>query len=106
MAVTSLALWAIRPGKLAEFSANVATAKAIHTRLGGTVRVRQVMFGGPSSQQMAYSIEVPDMAAFATFSDKMAADPEWVKFWTTVGNNPDPSATLVQQSLAQDVPGL
>lgn len=106
MAVTSLTLWAVRPGKAAEFAANAASAKAIHTRLGGTVRVHQILFGGPSSQQFAYSIEVADMTAFATFSDKMAADGEWQKFWTGIAAQPDPSATLVSQSLAQDVSGL
>ncbi len=106
MTVTSLTLWAVRPGKAAEFAANVAQAKAIHTRLGGSVRVHQILFGGPSSQQFAYSIEVPDMTAFAVFSDKMAADEEWQKFWNGIGARPDPSATLVTQSLAQDVPGL
>jgi hypothetical protein len=106
MAVTSLSLWAVRPGKAAEFAANIAQAKAIHTRLGGSVRVRQILFGGPSSQQFAYAIEVPDMTAFANFSDKLASDAEWQKFWTGIGAQPDPSATLVSQSLAQDVPGL
>jgi hypothetical protein len=106
MAVTSLAVWAVRPGKAAEFAANVAKAKAIHTRLGGTVRLRQILFGGPSAQQMAYSIEVADMTAFAAFSDKMAADSEWQAFWGSLATNADPSATLVQQSLAQDVAGF
>ena len=106
MAVTSLTLWAVRPGKAAEFAANVAQAKAIHTRLGGTVRVRQILFGGPSSHQFAYSIEVADMTAFAKFSDGMASDAEWQKFWMGVSAQPDPSATLVSQSLAQDVPGF
>ncbi len=46
------------------------------------------------------------MTAFANFSDKLASDAEWQKFWTGIGAQPDPSATLVSQSLAQDVPGL
>ena len=88
-----------------EFLASAAKAKAIHERLGGKVRLRQIVFGGPSSQQFAYTIEYADMKAFAAFSDKMQSDPEWLAFWTAA-NNTDPTATLVSQSLATDVPGF
>lgn len=105
MSVSSVVIWATRPGRAPEFLATAAKAKSIHERLGGKVRLRQILFGGPSSQQFAYSIEFADMTAFATFSDKMQADPEWNALWTAA-NTSDPTATLVSQSLAADVPGF
>ena len=105
MAVTSVTIWATRPGRAIDFVASAAQAKAIHERLGGKVRLMQITFGGPTSQQFVYTVEVPDMTAFAAFSDKMNGDAEWNTFWTAA-NNPDPTATLVSQSLLTDLRGF
>ena len=53
MAVASIATWRPRDGKLAEFMANVTTAKKIHERLGGKVRVWQSQFG-PQTMTLGY----------------------------------------------------
>jgi hypothetical protein len=105
MAVSTVAIWVARPGRAGEFLASAAKAKAIHERLGGKVRLRQIVMGGPNAQQFVYTIEHANMAAFATFSDKFQADKEWTALWTAA-NSTDPTATLVSHSLTTDVPGF
>lgn len=56
------------------------------------------------SGNIAYINEVVDMTAFAAFSDKLNADPEWQEFWAAAQANP--SATLVSRTLATEVPGF
>ncbi len=104
MAVTGMTIWAINPGRGADFLKQAAKAKAIHERLGSRVRLFQIQFGGPSSGQIAYVNEVDNMAAFGAFSDKLESDPEWQEFWAGAQNNP--SATLVSRSLATEMPGF
>ncbi|MEP6659423.1 MAG: hypothetical protein ABJD24_05860 [Acidimicrobiales bacterium] len=96
-------MWRPRDGKLGEFMGNAAEAKKIHERLGGKVRVSQTLFGG-QPMTVVYVIEHQDMTAFAKFSDKMSADTEWQKFWTSAMASP--SADFLQSSLLQEIDGL
>lgn len=103
MAVASISTWRPRDGKLNAFMENITQAKKIHERLGGKVRVWQTLFGG-QTMTLGYVIEHNDMAEFAKFSDKMAADTEWQEFWMNALANP--SADFLQNSLVQEVPGI
>jgi len=102
MAVAQVFQFQINPGKNQEFNAQVAEAKKIQERLGGRVRVWQATMAGPNSGFISYVIEHDNLAAFATFSDKLAADADWLAFVAkTFGANP--SARVVAGSLANEV---
>ncbi|MDP9238220.1 MAG: hypothetical protein M3P30_12635 [Chloroflexota bacterium] len=80
MAVATVVRFAINPGKNQEFMALAAEAKKIHERLGGKVRIWNATLAGPDSGNVSYVIEHANIAAYASFSDKMGADAEWLKF--------------------------
>ena len=60
-------------------------------------------FAGPSSNMVSYAIEHENAEAQGAFSDKLGSDPEWQEFWQGV-NTADPSADMVSNSLAVEVP--
>lgn len=101
MAMMTAATWQALPGKLPDFMANIAAAKAIHTRLGGKVRIGITQFGGTPSS-VVYTIEHADWNAFGAFGAKMADDADWQKFWA--GATGDPTAQLVSHAVSVDVP--
>ena len=80
MAVATVTRFQVNPGRNADFMALVAEAKKIHARLGATVRVWNATLAGADSGTVSYVIEHKDIAAYASFSDKLAADAEWQKF--------------------------
>lgn len=100
-AVASISLWRPLDGKLQEFVKRVATAKKIHERLGGKVRVWQNNFGG-QPMSVGYVVEHDGWAAFGKFAEKMEADAEWQKFWADALSHP--AATLLQNSIAVEMP--
>lgn len=104
MAVTSMVVWEINPGRGGEFLQQCAQAKAIHERLGSRVRLVQILFGGPMSGNVAYVNEFDDWTGFAAFSDQMGTDAEWLQFWASAQVNP--SARLVSRTLGTTVPGF
>ena len=104
MAVGTVTIWSVHPGRTADFLKNAAAAKGIHERLGGKVRLRQIVYGGPNSGQFVYTIEHTDMTAFAAFSDKLNANAEWLAHVAATGANT--TAALVSHSLTRDVPGF
>jgi hypothetical protein len=103
MTVVNVSQWQVNPGKAAAFMENVATAKAIHERLGASVRVYQASLAGPNAQSISYVIEHADHAAFGAFTDKQAADAEWQTFLVEVLGSADPTGVLVSNSLATEV---
>ncbi|MGI9578226.1 MAG: NIPSNAP family protein [Microthrixaceae bacterium] len=105
MAVATVVQWKINPQQVAKFTEQVATAKGIHERLGGEVRVWTNMIGG-EPQTVNYIIQHADMAAFAKFSDAMAADDEWQAFWLAALTSPDQTATMLGNALMQEMPGV
>lgn len=102
-AVTMVSIWRPRDKRLSDFATNVAKAKKIQQRLGGTVRVWQSNFGG-QPLSFVYTVEVGSWKAFGDFGEKMQSDPEWQKFWTEALANP--SADLLQNSVISEAPGL
>ena len=102
MAVAQIVQFRINPGKNQEFNAQVAEAKGHHERLGGRVRVWQATAAGPNSGIVSYVIEHKDLAAFATFSDKLAADAQWLAFVAKIFTA-NPSGTLVSSGLANEI---
>jgi hypothetical protein len=103
MAVIQVSQFRVVPGKFQEFTANVAKAKKIHERLGGQVRVWTALIAGPNSGLVSYVIEHKDMAGFATFSDKLAADSEWQQFVVNVLQRADPSGLFQGTALANEM---
>ena len=102
-AVATVATWRPRDGKLQEFFAKVATAKKIHERLGGKVRVWQTAIGG-QPMAVGYVIEHASWVEFGKFGEKMEKDTEWQSFWMDALSRP--SADLIQNSVVVEPPGL
>lgn len=94
--------WRPRPGKLAAFLGACATAKRIHTRLGGEVRLRANQFGG-TPLSYVYTIEVAGWEAMGAFGAAMDGDDEWRAFWAAASAEPsadlDASAIVVEADL-------
>lgn len=101
MAVVAVTSWRIHPGRGQDFLSTVSAAKKIHERLGGRVRVVQAG-PGPRPLTVAYIIEVDDMVKYGEFVEKLNSDAEWQTLWTAAQSNP--SAELVEQGIAQDLP--
>jgi hypothetical protein len=102
-AIAQVATWRARDGHLQEFIAKVATAKKIHERLGGKVRVWQSMIGG-QPMTLGYVIEHAGWADFGKFGEKLEKDGEWQTFWSDALAHP--TADLIQNSLVTEAPGL
>ena len=103
MAVAQVARFRIVPGRNEEFIKNVAAAKKIHERLGGRVRVWTAVAAGPNTGIVSYFIEHDDLAAYADFAAKSAADPEWMEFAAKVLQRADPSGLLQGASLVNEI---
>ena len=102
MAVAQVFQFRINPGRNQEFNAQVAEAKGHAERLGARVRVWQATMAGPNTGLVSYVIEHKDMAAFATFADKLAADSGWQAFVAKIFTA-NPTATAISAALANEV---
>ncbi|MAM80448.1 MAG: hypothetical protein CMP89_06805 [Gammaproteobacteria bacterium] len=81
--------WDVQQGKTPEFLALCQQSKVIHERLGASV--------GMNVDELAnvhYEMSFESWAAYGEFSQKLAADNEWQKFFTAA--NAKPTAELVK----------
>ncbi len=102
-AIAQVAMWRPRDGKLADFFAKVATAKKIHERLGGKVRVWQTAIGG-QPMTITYVMEHASWVEFGKFGEKLEKDTEWQSFWTdAIGH---PTGDLIQSSVVTEASGF
>jgi len=100
-AITVVAVWRPRDGRVQEFSAKVVTAKKIHERLGAKVRVHQSAIGGEPNA-VHYVMEHASREDFGKFGEEMAADSEWLQFWGDAAT--DPTADLLQNFAVNELP--
>jgi hypothetical protein len=98
--IMSVATWRPNAGRQQDFLAAVTAAKAIHTRLGGEVRVGLTQFGGAPST-IVYALRFADWAAFGAFSTRLETDEEWQTLWSRAGA--DPSAQLISHVVSSEV---
>lgn len=103
VAVAQVAQFRIVQGKNQEFNANVATAKKIHERHGARVRVWQGVFAGENTGLVSYVIEHNDLAAYASFAQKLAADSEWLEFAAKTLQSGNPTGTFLSAVLANEI---
>ena len=103
VAVAQVAQFRIIQGKNQEFNANVAEAKKIHERHGGRVRVWQATAAGPNTGLVSYVIEHDDLAAYASFAAKLAADSEWLAFAGKTLQSANPTGALISATLATEI---
>ncbi len=103
MALLQVAQFRVTPGKTQEFNGNVAKAKKIHERLGAQVRVWAAIAAGPNTGLVTYSIQHNDFAAFGSFAEKLAADPEWQQFVAGVIQSADPAGVLQSAALLNEI---
>jgi hypothetical protein len=103
MAVRSISIFQIKPGRRQEFLKNAASAKKHLTRLGARFRMGESTIAGPNSGSIIAALEFKDIAAFAAFTAKAAGDKKWQAFQAKVAFGPDPATTLVSRSLVTDI---
>ncbi len=103
MAVAQVFQFRIVQGKNQEFNANVAEAKKIQERLGGRVRVWQATMAGQNTGLVSYVIEHDDMAAFASFSQKIGTDADWLAFAAKTLGGTNPTGALLSAVLANEI---
>ncbi len=103
MAVRSISIFQIRPGRRQEFLKNATEAKRNLTRLGASFRIAETTLGGPNTGSVIVALEFKDIAAFAAFTVKAQKDAKWQAFQTKVNGGPDPATTLVSRSLITDI---
>ncbi|MGB2694820.1 MAG: hypothetical protein WBD55_06480 [Dehalococcoidia bacterium] len=103
MAVAQVFQFRIVQGKNQEFGTQVAEAKKIQERHGGRVRVWQGTMAGPNTGLVSYVVEHDDLAAFATFNQKLAADAEWVAFAAKTLLSGNPTGNLISATLANEI---
>jgi hypothetical protein len=101
MAVATVNTFRPLPARAQDFLAACSEAKKIHERLGGRVRIWRSRIGG-EPLAIGYVVEHDDLARFAEFSSKLESDQEWQALWARAGT--DPSATMIQSSLIDEVP--
>ena len=103
MAVRSITIFQIKPGRRQEFLKNAALAKKHLTRLGASFRMAESTIAGPNSGSIIAALEFKDIVAFAAFTAKAAGDKKWQAFQAKVALGPDPATTLVSRSLVTDI---
>ena len=103
MAVVQAIQFRIVQGKNQEFTANVAEAKKIQERLGGRVRVWQGTMAGPNTGLVTYTIEHDDLAAYASFTQKLQADSDWQAFAARTLGSANPTGNLISAALATEI---
>ena len=101
MAVLVVATFRALPGKNREFLDDIAEAKKHHERLGGSVRTWSATIAGENSNNVVYGIEHADIVAYANFTQKVAADADFLAFTQKIGANP--SGTRVSTSLLTEI---
>ena len=102
-AVANVNIWRAKEGRAQDFIAKVATAKKIHERLGGRVRVWQTAIGG-RAQTIGYVVEHASWEEFGKFGAAMEGDNEWQQFWADALL--DPTAEILESSVIAEIPGL
>jgi hypothetical protein len=88
--------WRARPGRLADFVANVMTSVPHMERMGGQARAMQSVVGA-YPMTMLISTTFADLDAYGAYSDKLAGDEQWQAFWT--GAMADPTADLIRSGV-------
>jgi hypothetical protein len=102
-AVSHVNTWRPANGKALEMLEAMGKAKAIHERLGATVYVSQCT-AGDQAGTIAYMTVFPSGTAFGQFVDALAADVEWLTFWSETSANG--SGDFVTGSLFQGLMGF
>ena len=85
--------WRARPGRLADFVANVVTSVPHTERMGGLTRTMQSVIGA-HPMSMLITTTFADLDAYGAYADKLAGDEQWQAFWA--GAMADPSGDLIR----------
>jgi hypothetical protein len=88
--------WRARPGRLADFVANVVTSVPHTVRMGGLTRTMQSVIGA-HPMTMLITTTFADLDAYGAYSDKLADDAQWQEFWA--GAMADPSGDLIRSGV-------
>ena len=103
MAVRSVSIFQLHPGKRQQFLKDAAEAKNILERLGAGWRAAETTIGGPNTGNLIVALEFDDMAAFGAFTQKARGDSAWQAFQARTIGTTDPATTLVGRSLLTDI---
>ncbi len=102
MGVVLATQWQARPGRLADFMANVATSVPHMERMGGTPRTMQCLIGAHPMTALV-TTTFADLDAYGEYADKIATDDQWQSFWADA--LADPTAELVRTGVYVNISG-
>ncbi len=98
-AALNVTIWKPIPGKAAQMMEQAMAAKAIQEKLGATVTI-----GMENTGRMHYALGgFENWQAWAAFSAKLQASPDWAAWQQRVG--PDPAALQEENYLLDMLPG-
>lgn len=106
MAIVQIATWQPAPDRLLEVRQHMSEAKKIHERLGAAVSAAQALAAGTATNTISYVLWFESRKAWGTFADTLPADGQWQQFVKEVLSAPSPSARLISNVTAADVPGF
>jgi hypothetical protein len=99
MAVTSVNVFRVHPGRLNELLENLKTVKKVVERAGGTYSLRRQVYG-PQPNSIFAVAQYPDWSGLA----KVRSDPEIRQFMDRNRANTNPASEMVTSTILEDVP--
>lgn len=106
MAVFQATTWQVMPGRGPEVLDAFGQGKRIHERLGAKVFAAQPIAAGPTGPQLVYVMAFDNYASWARTLDALPADQEWLQLTAKYLNVPNPGATFVGTTVAEEIAGF
>ncbi len=94
--------WRAKPGRLADFAANVMASFPMIERMGGTPRAMQCVIGAHPMTTLV-TTTFADLDAYGAYTDTLQGDDEWQAFWGDA--MADPTADMVRSGLYLNISG-
>ena len=102
MTVLFQATWKVSTGRLAETLAALPKGAKLIEKHGASTRSFAATIGG-QPQSIVVIVECADLAAYATYSNSLNADPDWQKFLADHVLGTDPKVQLISTMLLTQV---
>lgn len=94
--------WRAKPGRIADFAANVIQSFPMIERMGGTPRAVQCVIGAYPMTTLV-TTTFADLDAYGAYTDAIGGDDEWQSFWAEA--MADPTADMVRSGLYLNISG-
>ena len=94
--------WRAKPGRIADFAANVIQSFPMIERMGGIPRAVQCVIGAYPMTTLV-TTTFADLDAYGAYTDAIGGDDEWQSFWADA--MADPTADMVRSGLYLNISG-